>query len=137
VILIDTGPIVALFDRDDQYHSPCLSILKEIREPLITTWPIITECFYLLNFSWKVQENLWVFIERSGLEISPLEREVQVRCRELMKQYRDLPMDLADASLVALAEKYGVSKVFTLDHKDFSIYRFKGKTRFKLMPAKA
>jgi predicted nucleic acid-binding protein len=53
-----------------------------------------------------------------------------------MKQYRDLPMDLADASLVALAEKYGVSKVFTLDHKDFSIYRFKGKTRFKLMPAK-
>jgi hypothetical protein len=53
-----------------------------------------------------------------------------------LKQYRDLPMDLADASLVALAEKYGVSKVFTLDHKDFSIYRFKGKTRFKLMPAK-
>jgi predicted nucleic acid-binding protein len=112
----------------------CTETLKDIKEPLITTWPVITECFYLLNFSWKVQENLWLFIQRGGLEIYHLEREIQVRCQELMKQYCDLPMDLADATLVALGEKVGVSKVFTLDHKDFSIYRLKHKKRFKLLP---
>lgn len=125
MILIDTGPIVAFFDRDDRYHSLCVEILKEIQEPLITTWPVITECFYLLNFSWKVQDDLWLFIQRRGLEIHPLDREAQARCRELMKQYRDLSMDLADATLIALAEQVGVSKIFTLDHKDFSIYRIK------------
>jgi len=134
LILIDTGPIVALFDRDDNYHSLCTEVLKEMRDTLITTWPVITECFYLLNFSWKVQENLWVFIQRGGLELHPLDKEIQVRCQELMKQYRDLPMDLADASLVSLGEKLGIAKVFTLDHKDFSIYSFKSRKRFKLLP---
>jgi len=134
LILIDTGPIVAFFDKDDRYHSLCVEILKEIKGPLITTWPIITECFYLLNFSWEVQDSFWVFIQRGGVDIYPIERDLQVRCRELMKQYRDLPMDLADATLVVLGEKVEVSKVFTLDHKDFSIYRLKYKKRFKLLP---
>ena len=99
MILIDTGPIVAFFDKDDRYHALCIEILKEIREPLITTWPVLTECFYLLNFSWEVQDSLWLFIQRGGIEIYPLEKELLIRCRELMKQYRDLPMDLADATL--------------------------------------
>ena len=69
MILIDTGPIVAFFDRDDRYHALCVEILKEIRDPLITTWPVLTECFYLLNFSWEVQDSLWLFIQRGGIEI--------------------------------------------------------------------
>ena len=89
-----------------------------------------------MNFSWEVQDNLWLFIQRGRLEAYPLDREIQIRCRELMRQYRDLPMDLADATLVALGEKVEVSKIFTLDHKDFSIYRMKQKKRFKLLPAK-
>jgi predicted nucleic acid-binding protein len=68
------------------------------------------------------------------VDIYPIERDLQVRCRELMKQYRDPPMDLADATLVTLGENVEVSKVFTLDHKDFSIYRLKQKKRFKLLP---
>lgn len=136
MILTDTGPIVALFDKDDHYHSLCVEILKELRGSLLTTWPVLTECFYLLNFSWQVQDDLWLFIQRGGLEIYPLEREIQNRCRELMKQYHDLPMDLADATLVALGEKVGVSKIFTLDHKDFSVYRVKDKKRFTLLPSK-
>jgi len=135
LILVDTGPIVALFDRDDHYHSLCVEVLKGIRDQLITTWPVITECFYLLNFSWEVQDDLWLFIERGGMEIYPLDREIQIRCRELMKEYRDLPMDLADATLVALGEKVGVSKVFTLDRKDFSVYRLRRRKRFTLIPA--
>jgi predicted nucleic acid-binding protein len=136
LILIDTGPIVAFFDKDDRYHSLCIEILKEIREPLVTTWPVLTECFYLLNFSWEVQDSLWLFIQRGGTEIYPLGKESLISCRELMKQYRDLPMDLADATLVALADVLGISKIFTLDHKDFSIYRFKQKKRFTLIPSK-
>lgn len=134
--LIDTGPLVAFFDKDDRYHSLCVEVLKEIREPLITTWPVLTECFYLLNFSWEVQDSLWLFIQRGGIEIYPLEKELLIHCRELMKQYRDLPMDLADATLVALADAVLVPKIFTLDHKDFSIYRFKQKKRFTLIPSK-
>jgi predicted nucleic acid-binding protein len=134
--LIDTGPLVAFFDKDDRYHSLCVEVLKEIREPLITTWPVLTECFYLLNFSWEVQDSLWLFIRRGGIEIYPLEKELLIHCRELMKQYRDLPMDLADATLVALADAVLVPKIFTLDHKDFSIYRFKQKKRFTLIPSK-
>jgi len=136
LILIDTGPIVAFFDKDDQHHVLCIEILKEIREPLVTTWPILTESFYLLNFSWEVQDNLWLFIQRGGVEIYPIEKELLIRCRELMKQYHDLPMDLADATLVALADILEVPKIFTLDHKDFSIYRFKQKKRFTLIPSR-
>ena len=136
MILIDTGPIVALFDKDDRYHALCIEILKEIREPLVTTWPVVTECFYLLNFSWEVQDSLWLFIQRGGIGIYPVEKELVIRCRELMKQYCDLPMDLADATLVALAEVLEISKIFTLDHKDFSIYRLKQKRRFTLIPSK-
>ena len=136
MILIDTGPVVALFDKDDRYHALCLEILKEIREPLVTTWPVLTECFYLLNFSWEVQDSLWLFIQRGGIEIFPFEKELLIRCHELMKQYRDLPMDLADGTLVALAGVLEVSKIFTLVDNAFSIYRFKQKRRFPLIPSK-
>ena len=136
MILIDTGPIVAFFDRDDQHHALCAESLKAIREPLATTWPVLTECFYLLNFSWEVQDALWLFIQRGGIGIHSLEKALLIQCRELMKQYRDLPMDLADATLVVLADVLGVSKVFTLDHKDFSVYRFRQKRRFTLIPSR-
>jgi len=134
LIIIDTGPFVALFDRDDRYHSLCGEIFQRIEGPLITSWPVITECFYLLNFSWEAQDSLWVFIQRGGVEIYPLERELQVRCRELMRQYQDLPMDLADATLVAVGEVTGVSRIFTLDHKDFAVYRLRKRKRFTLIP---
>jgi predicted nucleic acid-binding protein len=137
LILIDTGPIVAFLDKDDRHHGLCLEILKDIREPLITTWPVLTECFYLLNFSWEVQDSLWLFVQRGGIDIYPLEKELLHRCRELMKQYRDLPMDLADATLVAVADVLEVPRIFTLDDRDFSTYRFKQKRRFSIIPSKA
>lgn len=136
MIIIDTGPIVAFFDKDDQYHHQCIEILKEIKEPLITTWPVITEAFYLLNFSVNIQDDLWQFIQRGGIRIEPLEENTYFRIRELMKKYHDLPMDLADSTLVVLGEEKRLSTVFTLDHKDFSIYRPQHKRRFTLIPAK-
>lgn len=133
MILIDTGPIVALFDKNDNYHDKCLSLLKTIKEPLITTMPVLTEAFYLLGFSWQVQDALWEFVNQGGIQIYDLKGEQFKRCRELMKKYKDLPMDLADATIVSAAETVNISTIFTID-KDFRVYRTKQGKNFRLIP---
>ncbi len=134
MILIDTGPIVAIIDRDDRYHKACVEIYKDIKQQLITTWPVLTECFYLLSPNPVLQEILWEFIERKAFTIYELDMSTIKRCKDLMKKYQDLPMDLADATLVALSERYAIDTIFTLDHRDFNVYRPKNKKRFKLLP---
>ena len=114
MILIDTGPIVAFFDASDEYHRLCLKTLKSINQPLATTWAMLTEAFYLLGFPWKAQDNLWEFVMRGGIDILPLNAKLCARCRTLMKKHRDLPMDLADGTLVAVAEHRKIEKVLTL-----------------------
>ncbi len=134
MILIDTGPLVALFDASDNYHRICLELLKDMEGPLLTVWPVLTEAFYLLNFSWKAQDNLWEFLARGGTEIADIERSGRDRCRALMNKYRDLPMDMADAALVSAAEAKKIRCVFTLDHKDFSVYKPAHIKRLELIP---
>jgi hypothetical protein len=136
MILLDAGPIVAFFDASDDYHGLCIDVLKDINEPLVTTWPVLTEAFYILGFSWKAQDNLWEFIMRDGIEILPLSAKLGARCRKLMEKYRDLPMDLADGTLVAISEYEKIEKIFTLDHRDFNIYRPAHTKRFKILPAR-
>jgi hypothetical protein len=103
---------------------------------LVTTWPVLTECFYLLGFSWEAQDDLWTFLKRGGLELFLMDKMHFSQCRDLMRQFRNLPMDLADASLVVAADILGTPKVFTPDHRDFSVYRFRKTRQFKLSPAK-
>jgi predicted nucleic acid-binding protein len=136
MILLDTGPIVAFFDASDDYHESCIELLKGINEPLITTWPVLTEAFYLIGFSWRAQDNLWEFIVRGGVEVLSMDDKQQARCRQLMKKYSDLPMDLADGTLVTLAESKKVKKIFTLDHRDFQIYKPARIKSFTLLPAR-
>lgn len=136
MIAIDTGPIVALFDKNDDKHSLCLNIFKKIQEPLITTWPVLTEVFYLLSFSSNVQDDLWEFIERGVVSIYDIDKDLMKTCRRLMKKYHDLPMDLADATLVAVAEAENIQTIFTLDHKDFRIYKKEQGKHFRLLPEK-
>jgi len=135
MILLDTGPIVAFFDASDNYHHPCMDILKTIDEPLGTTWPVLTEAFYLLGFSWKAQDNLWEFLIRGGTEILHIDVQLTARCRELMEKYKDLPMDLADGTLVAVAEHQNIESIFTLDHKDFNIYKPSHLKSFRILPS--
>jgi hypothetical protein len=134
MIIIDTGPLVALFDKSDHYHNVCKKTLKNIREPIITTWPVLTEVMYLLNFSFIAQELCLEFIVSGGINIHSENLKQLRRIHQLMKQYADLPIDLADASLVALAEEKGVTTIFTLDHKDFRIYIPKHLKAFSLIP---
>lgn len=136
MILIDAGPIVAMFDKRDNYHDICLKMSENIKQPFITTIPVLSESFHLLSFSWLAQNALWMYIEEGCLHIYNLDKNLLTRCRELMSKYHDLPMDFADASLVASAEKENISKIFTLDHKDFKVYKTKDSKSFRLLPSK-
>jgi uncharacterized protein len=135
MILMDTGPLVAFFDASDHYHDFCIDILKGLTDPLLTTWPVVTEAFFLLDFSWKAQDALWEFMLRGGLEIGGLSEKALMRCRTLVEKYQDLPMDLADGTLVVLGEELKLNRVFTLDHRHFQIYRPLHVKRFELLPA--
>jgi hypothetical protein len=125
---------VALIHADDRHHAACRDALERIRDPLATVWPVITEAMYLLDFSSQAQEALWRVLERDAVRILPLDAGDVPRMRELMRKYRDLPMDLADAALVRAAERERISRVFTIDRRDFEVYRPRGIRRFTILP---
>ncbi len=108
--------------------------MKSIRGPLATVWPVLTEAVYLLAFSWRAQEALWEILLAAPITILPLGVEDVDRIRELMRKYRDLPMDLADAALVRVAEREKIRRIFTLDRRDFELYRPVRLRRFQLVP---
>jgi len=135
VILVDAGPLVALIDRGEADHERCVEALAGLTAPMVTTWPALTEAMYLVGGAggWRAQEALWKLLERGDLELAPLDDPLRKRTRALMAKYRDTPMDLADASLVAVAEALDVTRIFTLD-RDFHVYRWKGRRRFAVVP---
>lgn len=134
MILIDAGPLVALIHADDRHHGSCTEALKRIREPLGTVWPAFTEAMYLLGFSSRAQDALWRLLEAEAFKILPLDGLDVPRMRELMRKYSDLPMDLADAALVRVAEREVITRVFTIDRRDFELYRPRGLRRFTILP---
>jgi len=103
---------------------------------MLTTWPVMTEAMYLLGDAggWRAQRALWAMIERGAVELADLQTSDIARARALMEKYRDAPMDVADASLVAVAEARGLKRVFTLD-SDFGVYRYRGREAFDMVPA--
>lgn len=133
-VLVDAGPLVAVLDGDDPHHASCVDALKTIRDPLVTVWPAVTEAMYLLGFSWERQRALWEMVETDTLRILPLDRSDAPRMRALMEKYKDLPMDLADAALVRVAERDALHRVFTLDRRHFGVYRPAGLKRFSFLP---
>jgi predicted nucleic acid-binding protein len=132
-VLVDAGPLVALIDADDAHHGACVETLRGIRDPLITVWPAFTEAMYLLGRSWPGQRALWSRLETDALTLAPLDGDDAPRMRELMEKYRDLPMDLADAALVRVAERESLTQIFTLDRRHFSIYRPGRRRRFAVL----
>jgi uncharacterized protein len=136
MILTDAGPLIALLDRGEQHHRACVECLAELSGPMLTTWPAFTEAMYLLGEAggWRAQDALWGLVEKHDVELADADLEQRARIRALMEKYQDLPMDLADASLVALAEMRGLRDVFTLDHADFQVYRLHRRQTFRLWP---
>jgi uncharacterized protein len=136
VTLTDTGPLVALINRNDPNHPRCMAAAKRLpAAPLLTTWPCFTEAMYLVFRAggYKGQEALWELLTADRLTICELNNVDVSRMAELMQKYRDRPMDLADASLVAVAERFHIQILFSLD-SDFHIYRLMDGSVLQLVP---
>jgi predicted nucleic acid-binding protein len=134
MILVDAGPLVALVHREDTHHQRCAATLRRLRDRLGTTWPVMTEAMHLLSFSWQAQDALWEMNALQVLHILPLDSADLPRIRQLMQKHRDLPMDLADATLVRVAEREAIRRVFTIDRRDFARYRPAKIGRFQIIP---
>lgn len=133
--LTDAGPLVALIDADEDDHQLCRTVLGQLQLPMVTAWPVFTEAMYLLSRAGGPagREALWRLVLTGRLVVLDLSRSAVERSADLMSIYADLPMHLADATLVALAEERGHRRMFTLD-SDFQVYRLNGRKRFEVVP---
>jgi hypothetical protein len=136
-VLVDASPLVAILDRADAAHDACVEALAAIRGSLVTVWPAFTEAMYLLGGSWRAQRALWSRIEIGALSLAQLDETDAPRMRDLMEKYRDVPMALADAALVRVAERESLTDIFTLDRRHFSVYRPGRRRRFSILPAQS
>jgi uncharacterized protein len=136
VTLTDAGPLIALIDAGEPDHDRCREALEKLELPLVTTWPAFTEAVYLLGQAagWPAQDALWKMIRRDALTLAELDFELTLRSSELMGRYRDHPMDLADATLVALAEARDLRMIFTLDDH-FRAYRLANRRYLHVVPS--
>ena len=125
-ILVDSGPLIALFDSSDKYHDASVEFIKNNRSELITTIASITETLHLLDFSRNAQLDFLGWIHAGAVTIEPIVSDDFQRLKELIRKYSDLPMDFADACLVFVGEKFKINQIATID-RDFDIYRLKGK----------
>lgn len=133
--LTDAGPLIALIDAGETAHNRCRRALEGLAFPLLTTWPAFTEAIYLLGRAagWPGQEALWRMVERRVLVLADIDHALVSRSADLMRRYQDHPMDLADATLVALAEARDIREIFTLD-SDFKTYQLGGKRYLNVIP---
>lgn len=133
--LVDTGPLVAVMNRNDDYYADCVRLFRGLNTPLYTTLPVLGEAMYLLGkrVGWAAQEGLWKLVLHGDLILEHPSPSELVRVSELMSKYNDQPMDFADASLVALAERLSIDRIFTVDRRDFSVYRLHGKKPFTVI----
>lgn len=132
-VLVDAGPLVAWLDRRDRNHARSVEALRGVLDPLVTVWPVLVEAMDLLE-TWTEQAALWALVEAGPIRLAPLDDDDVPRLRELMAKYRDLPMDLADAALVHVAERDGYRRILTIDRRDFEVYRVAGRERFTILP---
>ena len=130
--LIDAGPMIALFNRDDRYHTAMVDFLKTFQGRLFSTWPVLTEVTHMLDFNPLVQIDFLTWIANGAVTMVNLDQTDIERIIELAGKYADLPMDLADGSLLAIAEREKIRNVITID-SDYYVYRMKNKRAMKIL----
>jgi hypothetical protein len=121
-ILIDSGPFIALFDKSDKHHTSVLQFLKSFDGKLITTWAVLTEVSHMLDFNLNVQLDFLKWIELGAVEVYDIKQDDLATIIEMMTKYTNVPMDLADATLMYVAHKENIKKIVSID-SDFDIYR--------------
>lgn len=133
-VLLDTGPLVALLNPRDSEHGRCVAAARTIFQPMITSWAVLTEAAWLLRAEPASLEQLFRCEAEGVLEVARLEAAELSELAAIRERYLDLSPQLADLTLVHLAERDGHHKVFTLDRRDFHVYRIHGKQAFHLLP---
>ncbi len=128
-IIVDAGPLIALFDRDDRYHRRAVEFVRDNKTRLLSNLPALTEAAFVLRFSVEAQRDL-LWWAQQALDIDQSTAADLPRIITLLDQYRDLPGAFADVSLVALAERLNLRRIASFD-SDFSIYRLPGKRPFE------
>ena len=132
MVIADTGFWLALANRRDRFHEPARAALQDVREPLTTTMAVLTETCHLLSH--RLGSNAAVTFMESvsagACHVQPLASADLPRVVELMRKYSDLPMGLADASLVLLAARSGDGRILSTDQRDFQTYRWKNTEPF-------
>ena len=123
-IIVDTGPLVALFRRRDRHHTRVVRFLREQPCMLLTTCHVVTEAWHLLSDAARLDMMRW--IDAGGAAMFEIDAGGAKRMLALLQKYRDRPMDIADASLVVLAERIGINEILTIDRADFDVYRLPG-----------
>jgi len=129
-VLIDSGPLIALFDKDDRYHIKVLNFIKNKKLKFVTTLAVLTEVSHMLDFSVIVQVSFFEWVMNEGVILFEINQRDISKIVELTKKYSDRPMDFADATLVIAAEKTGIKKIISID-SDFDIYRLPGKVKIE------
>ena len=129
-IVIDSGPLIALFDKNDSYHDKAIEFVKNYKGELITNFAVVTEVTHLLDFSIIAQTNFISWIINGGLTVVDILNKDLSRILELTIKYSDLPMDFADGTLVVLCDRLKITEIASVD-KDFGIYRMQNKKSFK------
>ena len=120
--LIDSGPLIALFDKNDKYHKQILTFMESYKGELVTTWAVMTEVSHMLDFNLKVQLAFLKWIERGAVSIYDMKQSDLGTIIPMMTKYTNVPMDLADSSLMFVAQKENISNIISID-SDFDIYR--------------
>jgi predicted nucleic acid-binding protein len=133
--LIDTGAILALLDRTDRWHRICVDAFAQLRLPLVTSEAVLTELFHLVGDNCHEMESAWRLVRSGAIVLAAIDDPELPHLQALMSRYADRPMDFADATLVYLARREGLSTIFTVDRADFDTYRIEGRRRFRVLPA--
>ena len=134
LVMMDTGPWVALIDGSEERHEECVEWLRNFRGNIFSSEAVLTEVLYLLNFSSRARSAAIDFVLGGAIILVPPSLESLKRAKRLIEKYKDIPMDYADATLVSIAEDLSITEVVTFDVKDFGIYRLSSKKPFVILP---
>ncbi len=139
MFIVDTGFLIALQDKRDAHHARAMRFAESYAEGWISSWPVLTEACYILSsrVHFDCVMALLDDVQSGVLQVWEIPAERLPRMQALMKRYKKLPMDLADASLVLLAEHLGHGRILTTDQRDFGAYRFKNREPFEDVMARS
>jgi uncharacterized protein len=133
-VVADTGPLVAIVRSREKAHKKCVAALKTLRTPLVTCWPVLAETAWLLRQEPDGMKAIGRLIETGLVKLEQLDETALAWIIAFMERYASAKAQMADAALMYIAEREGIDTVFTLDRRDFSIYRMTDGHALRIIP---